>query len=334
MSGVTEELVDHGDLDELVRHVDRLCRAEAWEELEDLRHRCRRALERGRQLWPVASLAEYRLALEAPAPQAAAVLVEGTGHLALGPLPEVAAQAHRWADLAAWIPTGPSRAMTAHERVVRGEDVATVGAAEPTLLPGNPDPLPLPLRLQPWEPTWPVATYHDDRVEAPRPDLPTTTAAALPSTAPAGDAGDPAARALRALVHPWVAGSNGRVEAVAVDGSALDAVAALGPRRARVAEVPPATALALMGWAAGSGGAHGRRRGAAVGRFEAWWALAALSGLDEDWPPPADALGSAATELRWFVWDADEPDTGWHLRLAVEDPLDHLAWAVTANDAP
>jgi hypothetical protein len=30
-----------------------------------------------------------------------------------------------------------------------------------------------------------------------------------------------------------------------------------------------------MGWTAASGGAFGRRRGAAAGRFGAWWALAA-----------------------------------------------------------
>ena len=63
-----EQLVELGDLDELVRQVDRLGDAEDWDGLVDLRDRCRRALERGRQLWPAASLAEYRLALDAPGP--------------------------------------------------------------------------------------------------------------------------------------------------------------------------------------------------------------------------------------------------------------------------
>ena len=42
---------------------------------------------------------------------------------------------------------------------------------------------------------------------------------------------------------------------------------------------------------------------------------------------------AAIGELRWYWWDAGEPDTGWTLRLAVEDPLDGLAWAVSATDA-
>ena len=57
-----ERLVELGELDELVRHVDRLVDAEEWDGLVDLRRRCRAALERGKQLWPAASLAEYRLA--------------------------------------------------------------------------------------------------------------------------------------------------------------------------------------------------------------------------------------------------------------------------------
>jgi len=80
VSDANAELVAEGDLDNLVRHVDRLCRAEAWEDLEDLRHRCRAALERGHQLWPIASLAEYRLALLAPPRWAAGVLADGAGY--------------------------------------------------------------------------------------------------------------------------------------------------------------------------------------------------------------------------------------------------------------
>lgn len=329
MTGANAELVELGDLDELVRHVDRLCRAAAWDELEDLRHRCRRALERGRQLWPVTSLAEYRLALEAPAPWAGPVIVEGTGHLALGPLPEVAAQGHSWVALAPHVPAGPARAVLAHERVARGEDVAAAAAEDPAVAPGDPDPLGLPLAPVRWEPTWPTPTYHDDRVEAPRPDLPATHRRALPSPVAAIE-GDDAAEALRAVVQPWVVSSNGRAEAVAVEGDALHALATLGLGTARVAELPGAEALALVAWAAASGGAHGRRRGAAWGRFEAWWVLAALAGLADRDP---DDLGTALDELRWYVWDADEPDTGWHLRLAVEDPLDGLAWALHAVDA-
>jgi len=88
-----------------------------------------------------------------------------------------------------------------------------------------------------------------------------------------------------------------------------------------------------MAWAGASGGAHGRRRGAAAGRFGAWWTAAALAGLLDDWPVATHEMGEAAADLEWFVWDAGEPDTGWTFRLAVEDPAEHLAWAVTATDA-
>jgi hypothetical protein len=40
-----------------------------------------------------------------------------------------------------------------------------------------------------------------------------------------------------------------------------------------------------------------------------------------------------ANELRWYLWDAGEPETGWVLRLAVEDPEAGLAWAVAAVDS-
>ena len=67
------------DIDELTRHVDRLCSARDWDELLQLRDICVAALQRGKQLWSVAAHAEYRLALEAPAPWAAQMLVPGTG---------------------------------------------------------------------------------------------------------------------------------------------------------------------------------------------------------------------------------------------------------------
>jgi hypothetical protein len=68
----------------------------------------------------------------------------------------------------------------------------------------------------------------------------------------------------------------------------------------------------------------------AAGRFDAWWAAAALAGPSGDWT--ADELGEAVGELRWHVWDGGTPDTGWWLRLAVENPAG-LAWAVSASDS-
>jgi hypothetical protein len=336
-----ERAVDSGDLDDLVRWVDRLVDARDWDGLVRLRDLSRAALARGRQLWPAASLAEYRLALDAPAAWAAAVLVPGAGHFALGPLSEVAASTHTWAELAPHAPPTPVAAFAAHERVVRGEPVRQgVGSEGEAAAPGGPavpiDVLELPTALAEWEPTYPVATYHPDRIEAPRPDLP-----------PLHDAGplpevrgverydhDPAAEALAQLASTWRTASNGRVEAVAVAGGALDAIAALGAPSARTARIGVGEAMALMAWTAASGGAHGPRRGMAAGRFDAWWALAALCGLEDPWPPDPAELGSAAAELELHVWDAHEPDTGWALRLAVADPADQLAWALTATDHP
>ncbi|HVL04241.1 MAG TPA: hypothetical protein VM386_07385, partial [Acidimicrobiales bacterium] len=74
-------------------------------------------------------------------------------------------------------------------------------------------------------------------------------------------------------------------------------------------------------------------RGAAVGRFGAWWALAALAGLLDDWPVPPPDLGAAASELRWLHWQpASGPTPGWSLHLAVEDPEENLSWAIAAVD--
>jgi hypothetical protein len=123
------------------------------------------------------------------------------------------------------------------------------------------------------------------------------------------------------------------VEATAVEGDAPAALAALGvPRPLRMGEVSPAHALAVMAGAAASGGAHGRRRGMAYGRFSAWWAVAALAGRLDDWPFRPDDLGAAVAGLRWFRWQAGSPPTGWSLRLAVEDPGRARAWAVEATD--
>ncbi|HEV2810282.1 MAG TPA: hypothetical protein VGV93_07805 [Acidimicrobiales bacterium] len=315
-----------GDLDELLRWVDRLAEGGEWDRLVELRRRCRTAFERsGHQLWPITSQVEYRLALEAPANWAALTLVEGAGRFALGPLSEVAASTHTWADLSPHLTPGPVAGLVAHERVLRGE--ATGGEEKP-----GTDVLELPLALQPWEPAYAVATYRADGAEFPSTPLPPLRLRTLPAAGLAvGDAQVPAA--LAALVEPWVVESNGTAATVAVRGTAEAAIAALGHGEARVGDLRSGPALAAMAWAGASGGAHGRRRGAAVGRFGAWWALSALAGLLDDWPvPPAD-LGAAASELRWLHWQpASGPTPGWSLHLAIEDPEDNLAWAIAAVD--
>lgn len=316
--------VQAGDLDELLRLVDRLSTTRDWDALEDLRARCARAHETGRQLWPAASHAAYRLALEAPPAHAAAVLVDDSAPFSLGPLPEVAAHAHTWAELAPHLTPSAAAVITAHERVLRGEDLAGVQ-------PPGPPVLDLPLRLAPWEPAYALAEYHADRAAFPMPAIPKLDAITLPASPDA--ARDEASDALLDLVRAWTTGSNGRATAVTVDGTAHDAIAAVAGGTVRATTIDAELAVALMGWAGASGGAHGRRPGAAAGRFGAWWVAAALGDLLDDWPPEPDHVGSMVTDLTWVAWHPDEPQTGWRLHLAIEDPARGRAWCVSAVDA-
>ncbi|MEY2449820.1 MAG: hypothetical protein QOH79_3296 [Acidimicrobiaceae bacterium] len=308
------------ELEELLREIDRLAARRDWEGLLALRDRARAAHERGRQHWPAAAHAEYRLALEAPGEFAGAVIVEGAGRFAPGPLAEVAASTHTWSELAPHIPAGPLVSITAHERIVRGEDLRDDDRVDPLVLP-------LPLARREWEPSYPLATYEHDKADFPAPELPALEAVDLPAPPFECTPDVDEALALRALVATWLTDSNGRSEAVGVEGSALTAIAALGVPKARIAEVGLAGATALMAWAGASGGAAGRRRGMAWGRFLAWECAAELAGVDID-----DEVGDAAAELRWFVWDTGAADTGWSLRLAVEDPEAGCAWALAATD--
>src|SRR5665811_1243101 len=99
-------------------------------------------------------------------------------------------------------------------------------------------------------------------------------------------------------------------------------------------------------------GACGRRRheggalGDGVDRCERWGVrqsprytdrpdtgvvvLAALLGFDE-FPDDCAEL-EEATELRWVLWDPGDAVGGWALHLAVEDPDDGIAWAISAVD--
>jgi len=341
LSPASSELVERGDLDELTRHVNRLVASEDWDDLAELRVRCRLAVERGKQLWAVAAHIEYRLALGAPARWAAMMLETGPGRFALGPLPEVAASTHTWGELSPHVHPTPQAAMAAHERVMRGDDLTDNPDAMKL-----PDVLDLPWSLQPWEPSYALAEYEPDRMEAPAPRLP-----ALALLGAAGQRSEPTSRgasplsrggpdavasSLVDLVSTWTEESNGRAEAIGVKGDALRAVQALGARPREMVELEPAVALAAMGWAAASGGAYGRRRGAAPGRFAAWLVLVALGDLSAKWPLAPDELGEVLHQVRWYAWGAGEPATGWALRLAVEGmagPSKDRAWAVSATDA-
>ncbi len=311
--------IEATDTDALLKIVDRMCAARSWEELIGLRVLCREAVVRGKQLWSIDEHIRYRLALEAPPPVAGSAVAEGRARFTLGPLAEVAAAHHTWADLDPHLPEGPGRAFFAHERVVRGEDLRLASVDRHVLE--------LPLVCQPWEPEYPVAKYKSDRAEFPAPRQPRFETVA---TVPAARVGDEAEEALEALVATWVEESNGRADVACVEGDALGAIGAVGPSRVAIAEVDAQTALAWMGWAAASGGAHGKRRGAAAGRFGAWWAASSLTA--SDWPPDPDELGEAISELTWYLW-SDGSTSGWILRLAAEDRAAGLGWAISAADA-
>jgi hypothetical protein len=328
-----DELIHRADLDGLVRLIDERCGERDWPGLLRVRDRSRHAVETGRQLWPAATLAEYRLALLATPTEVAAVLDESdglSGRFTIGPLTEVAAQRHTWEELHPVLQPGPRATFVAHERVLRGERVDA---------PELPPVLDIPLEIQPWEPAYALATYLESGAEFPMPDLPDAWADIEPGIEPGiassdlrldDDAVD---LAVRQLVEPWVSGSNGLAEVVCVEGDAVAAIGVMGLRRARITPLDPATALAWVGWAGASGGAHGRRRGAAAGRFGAWWLLATLGDLLDEWPVDPEELGELAHELRWYRWDAHEPALGWALQLAIEDPSESVAWAINARDA-
>ena len=310
------EAIESSDTDELLRIVDGLCSSRSWDDLIELRHRCAEAVGRGKQVWGIEEHIRYRLVLEAPAPIAGPVVAEGQSRFALGPLPEVAASTKTWVELAPTLPPGPERDTVAAERVVRGESVDV--------------PIPdLPATLLPWEPAYPTATYKKDKVEAPAPPIPDTAEVALPDVVATIDDTDSLA-ALGDLIEPWTDQSNGRSQAAAVEGDHRAAIAALGMTRARVAPIDPGEGLAWMAWAASSGGAHGRRRGAAAGRYLAWWAMAMLTDLD--WPADPESMGNAVTGLSWYWFDDGSPETGWLLRLVLSSDDLGLSWSIAATD--
>ena len=322
-----DKAVALGDLDGLTALIDRWGLEEHWPLVVDLRDRCRAALTRGKQLWPAAAYAEYRLALDAPASFAAKVLGSSSERFTLGPFAEVMASTHRFSALREYLPQSPEAGMVAHECALRGEqfDQEDVPFA---------DVLSVPLLLADWEPEYEIADYQPSEATFISPPVPLffeTLSAPRKRNSKAIE--DPETlRCLRDLVAAWISGSNGRVDTTAVRGNAEDAVATLGCSNHRRALIGPDEAMAHMAWAAASGGAQGRRRGAASGRAAAWWALQHLAGFDGQDGIEPDELGQAASELRWYWWDDGSPATGWALRLAIEDPAEGLAWAIAASD--
>src|SRR5205814_4021070 len=121
---IVDELIERGDLDELIRFVDRLADARDWTQLLELAQRCRRAHERGRQLWPAAEHALYRVALDGTSGLACRAVNESDGRFSLGPLTEVIASTHSWLTLEPHLEPSPLAATIAHECAIRGEDLS------------------------------------------------------------------------------------------------------------------------------------------------------------------------------------------------------------------
>ncbi|MBW3667457.1 MAG: hypothetical protein KY394_07675, partial [Actinobacteria bacterium] len=198
------DAIEASDTDDLIRVIDGLCRNREWDRLVELRARCREAVTRGKQLWGVEEHIRYRLALEAPGQWAGPAVTEGPARFAPGPLAEVAASTKSWVDLEPHLTAGPERATVAAERVLRGE--SGIG------------PIPdLPDNLQEWEPSYPLAVYKSDRVEAPSPKVPSATPEPLPAAVERVDDFESEA-ALFDLVKAWVEESNGKCDTAVVKG--------------------------------------------------------------------------------------------------------------------
>ncbi|MGI8427068.1 MAG: hypothetical protein ACR2FO_07450 [Actinomycetota bacterium] len=323
MNNVFHTLVESADLDSLLREVDALCERRDYDGLFMLTRMCRLAVERGKQLWPIAEHITYRLVLEGP-PEVAGPLVQpGAGRFAPGPLAEVAASTHTFAELAEHLPSAQTREHVAAERVLRGEDLSGDPRAHPPVVE-------VPLRLLDFEPPYRVATYLKDHVETQEPSTSFGPAVAIAGPGEVVDDDDLEA-ALMDLVRPWFEESAGHARAVVIEGDALQAIGSLGWDEAAVREIKFAEALELMGWAAASGGMHGRRRGAAFGRFAAWWAAAEICGMA--WPPEPDQLEAEGSKLDWLAFERPTADqSGWRLGLACSSPPEGWAWALHAQD--
>ena len=323
MNSRLRDLIEAADLNALLRAVDGLCASRSWDELVELADECEEALDRGKQLWPIANHIDYRLALEAPAEYAAEVLTTDPARFSHGPLTEVAASTHTWQELAPHIEAPQLAAYVAQERVLRGESLAGDERAHPEVLD-------LPLEVLGWEPVYALATYKPTFVEVAEPWEP-RAALTKASRQPGAELDELAlGNALLDLVQPWTNESNGAARAVVVEGDAASAASHLVLERLLIGPLESEEAMQRMAWAAASGGAHGRRRGAAFGRFLAWYTATLLSDLA--WPPDPPELGREVQRLRWHRFDEGDPEEGWILRLAVADPQHGWAAAIAATD--
>jgi hypothetical protein len=317
------ELVDAEDLNALLTVVGELCDAHEWDRLLDLARMCEEAIDRGKQLWPIAAHIDYRVALEAPGDYAASMLDSVAARWSHGPLTEVTASTHSWDELAPFIDEAPLAAYVAQERVLRGEDLTGDDRAHPEILE-------LPMRVCEWEPVYCLATFGPDHAEVAEvwePKSPMTHVTRMPGEALDDDE---LVGALLDVVTPWTTESNGAAQAVVVEGDAVAAVSSLTYDSFAMGSLSVSEALQRIAWAAASGGAHGRRRGAAFGRLMAWQ----LAGMVTDlpWPPNEDEISDALERVTWWRWEEGLDQPGWCLRLAVADESQGWAAAISATD--
>jgi hypothetical protein len=327
-------LVDASDLDDLIRLVDSLCSSRDWAHVLRTRDACRSAVRTGRQVWPIATLCEYRLALHAPAEWAHRVVDDEASRFSIGPLTEVIAQNHSWSELRGLLPFGPQRDLIAHERIIRGD---RVGREDVTG-----DVLDIPTDVFDWEPQYPLAMYSDDgiRADAPYDDWTHDWFEAAAANGPVTEVDDEETEsALRSLVEPWTSASSGRARCIVVEGDLGTLAAALGRQSIRASALTPHQALQWLAWCGASSGSHGRRRGAAAGRFNTWWIAAALSGSTARWDEWRDIgalpreLGSSIGRLEWYRIEGTERHS-YELNLVAVDCEEELAIGLLAHDDP
>ncbi|MEY3456545.1 MAG: hypothetical protein RIR38_807, partial [Actinomycetota bacterium] len=242
------QLIDVGDIDGLVRLIDDLTSDRDWDTLFELRASARAAATSGRQVWPAATLAEYRLALRAPASLAARVL-DDAGRFTLGPLTEVVAQDHTFADLSPHLSDGPIQAYVAHERAIRGESI------DIDVFPA----LDIPARLARWEPSYLLPTYRDAGLDVATLDQPIDFAPLEEELAESIDCVD-VTEAFRLLIEPWTTSESMSWSVASTRGAAPSAIRACGTSTGRVASLTSHDALRWLTWIGASGGPDGRRR--------------------------------------------------------------------------
>jgi hypothetical protein len=241
----------------------------------------------------------------------------------MGPLTEVIAQNHQWSELSEFLEPSPTSTYIAYECAIRGQKV------DSELFPA----LESPCTLLPIEMSYALAEYHDNEAKFPTPAIPEMgNAIAIPESSATVIHDHDASTAFHQLVDAWTTQSNGELRISCVEGSVLDALGALNAQEARLSLLTSGEALAWLTWAGASGGAHGRRRGNALGRDAAWWTIAALTEKTFHWPIGNEELEAATNSLQWFWWDANKPTTGWNVNLCVHHAERNRSWAISLND--